>query len=137
MGRIKRSYIAKRFQVKTSRLTLNPDVLSKYDDVIDLSIRREYVRRYRDRVFYASDRIEKLPYLELCRPRGTFYLFPGIKKTGLSSARFCEELLEKAHVLVSAGHVFGKTGEGHFRIACTVDDARLKKALDRMEKLSF
>ncbi|MBE6910050.1 MAG: aminotransferase class I/II-fold pyridoxal phosphate-dependent enzyme [Ruminococcaceae bacterium] len=101
------------------------------------SIRREYVTKYRDRVFYAAERIEKIPYLSLCRPRGTFYLFPDIKKTGLTSARFCAELLEKAHILVSAGHVFGQTGEGHFRIACTVDDARLREAFDRMERLSF
>ncbi len=101
------------------------------------SIRREYAARYRKRVFRAADRIERIPYLDLCRPRGSFYLFPGIKRTGLSSARFCAELLEKAHVLVSAGDMFGRTGEGHFRIACTVDDARMEEAFDRMEKLTF
>lgn len=100
-------------------------------------IRREYVAEYRERVFYSADRIEKIPYLGLCRPKGTFYLFPDVKRTGLSSERFCAELLERAHILVSAGNVFGKTGEGHFRIACTVDEARLKEAFDRMEKLSF
>lgn len=100
-------------------------------------IRREYVAKYRERVFYSADRIEKIPYLGLCRPKGTFYLFPDVKRTGLSSERFCAELLERAHILVSAGNVFGKTGEGHFRIACTVDEARLKEAFDRMEKLSF
>lgn len=101
------------------------------------SIRREYVSKYRERVFYAADRIESIPYLGLCRPKGTFYLFPDVKKTGLGSAQFCAELLERAHILVSAGNVFGKTGEGHFRIACTVDKARLKEAFDRMEKLTF
>ena len=100
-------------------------------------IRREYVAKYRARVFYSADRIEKIPYLGLCRPKGTFYLFPDVKRTGLSSERFCAELLERAHILVSAGNVFGKAGEGHFRIACTVDEARLKEAFDRMEKLSF
>ncbi|MBE7007557.1 MAG: aminotransferase class I/II-fold pyridoxal phosphate-dependent enzyme [Ruminococcaceae bacterium] len=100
-------------------------------------IRREYVAKYRERVFYSADRIEKIPYLGLCRPKGTFYLFPDVKRTGLSSERFCAELLERAHILVSAGNVFGKAGEGHFRIACTVDEARLKEAFDRMEKLSF
>ncbi len=101
------------------------------------SIREKYVAKYRERVFYAAERIEKIPYLGLCRPKGTFYLFPDVKKTGLSSAQFCAELLERAHVLVSTGHVFGETGEGHFRIACTVDEAHLKEAFDRMEKLTF
>lgn len=101
------------------------------------SIRREYIAKYRERVFYAADRIEKIPYLGLCRPKGTFYLFPDVKKTGLTSAQFCAELLDKAHILVSTGHVFGQTGERHFRIACTVDVSRLQAAFDRMEKLSF
>lgn len=101
------------------------------------SIRREYVGQYRRRVFYAAERIEAIPYLGLCRPKGTFYLFPDAKKTGLSSNAFCDALLERAHILVSTGSVFGSTGEGHFRIACTVDESQLKEAFDRMEKLSF
>ncbi len=101
------------------------------------SIRREYVGQYRRRVFYAADRIEAIPYLGLCRPKGTFYLFPDAKKTGLTSNQFCDALLERAHILVSTGSVFGSTGEGHFRIACTVDESQLREAFDRMEKLSF
>ena len=43
----------------------------------------KYVTAYRDRIFYSADRIEKIPYLSLVRPKGTFYLFPGVEKTGL------------------------------------------------------
>ena len=73
----------------------------------------------------------------LVRPKGTFYLFPGIEKTGLSAEDFCQALLERAHVLVTPGTLFGSTGAGHFRIACTVGLDRLKEAFDRMEGLSF
>ena len=69
--------------------------------------------------------------------KGTFYLFPGVEKTGLDDKQFCKELLERAHVLVSAGSPFGKTGANHFRIACTVGIDQLKQAFDRMEKLEF
>ena len=100
-------------------------------------IREKYVTAYRDRIFYSADRIEKIPYLSLVRPKGTFYLFPGVEKTGLDDKQFCKELLERAHVLVSAGSPFGKTGANHFRIACTVGIDQLKTAFDRMEKLSF
>ena len=100
-------------------------------------IRETYVTRYRERIFYACERIEQIPYLELCRPKGTFYLFPSCKKTGMNSVEFCNRLLEEAHVLVSPGSVFGRSAEGHFRIACTVDIPQLKEAFDRMEKLSF
>lgn len=100
-------------------------------------IRETYVAAYRDRIFYSAERIEKIPYLSLVRPKGTFYLFPGVEKTGLSAPEFCKQLLEKAHILVTPGDAFGSTGGGHIRIACTVDIDKLKVAYDRMEKLSF
>ena len=100
-------------------------------------IREKYVTAYRDRIFYSADRIEKLPYLSLVRPKGTFYLFPGVEKTGLDEKAFCKVLLDQAHVLVSPGTPFGVSAAGHFRIACTVGIDRLKAAFDRMEKLSF
>ena len=100
-------------------------------------IREKYVTAYRDRIFYTADRIEKIPYLSLVRPKGTFYLFPGIEKTGLTDDEFCNVLLDKAHVLVSHGKAFGMAGVGHFRIACTVGIDTLKIAFDRMEKLLF
>ena len=100
-------------------------------------IREKYVAAYRDRIFYSADRIEKIPYLSLVRPKGTFYLFPGVEKTGLDEKAFCKVLLDQAHVLVSPGTPFGVSAAGHFRIACTVGIDQLKTAFDRMEKLSF
>lgn len=100
-------------------------------------IRARYIKEYRERVFYAAERIRRIPYFELNEPHGTFYLFPSIRKTKLDSAAFCAELLEKAHVLVTNGAAFGKTGEGHVRIACTVGRDKLCEAFDRMEKLKF
>ena len=100
-------------------------------------IRETYITRYKNRVFYATERINTIPYMTLVPPMGTFYLFPGIKKTGLSSAEFAKTALEKAHVLVSPGGVFGKTGEGHVRIACTAKTEQLKEAFDRLSALKF
>ena len=96
----------------------------------------EYITQYRSRVYYAADCIEKIPYLTLFRPRGTFYLFPGIAKTGMGDREFCAFLLEKAHLLVSPGCVFGQAGQGHFRIACTVSQEKLAEAMRRLADLS-
>ncbi len=100
-------------------------------------VRQRYVSQYLQRVRYASQRIQELPYLSLVPPKGTFYLFPGIEKTGLSSSDFCRELLERAHILVSPGDVFGQAGQQHIRIACTVGLDKLREAFDRMQTLSF
>ncbi len=100
-------------------------------------LRQTYGQLYRQRVSYSAQRIQEIPYLDLCVPRGTFYLFPSVQKTGLSSAEFCARLLEEAHILVTPGSVFGAEGEGHFRIACTVGQEVLREAFDRMERLKF
>ena len=100
-------------------------------------IKKTYISKYRERVEYSSKRLEAIPYLSLVPPGGTFYIFPGIQKTGLTSAEFTDQLLERAHILVTPGTAFGPAGEGHFRISCTVPKYKLKEALDRMEKLSF
>lgn len=100
-------------------------------------IRETYVAAYRDRIFYSADRLEAIDYLSLVRPKGTFYLFPGIEKTGLSAGEFCAALLERAHVLVTPGDAFGRAGAGHIRIACTLDIDKLTLAYDRMARLTF
>lgn len=99
------------------------------------SIADEYISKYKTRIYSASERIARMPFLTLLRPRGTFYLFPGIGPTGMGEQEFCRLLLERAHLLVSPGSAFGQAGQGHFRIACTVSDEKLAEALDRLAAL--
>ena len=128
------------FKAVNDALTYAAPSISQRAAIKALSIRDEiaeaYITKYRDRVFYASDCIEKIPYLTLLRPRGTFYLFPGIRKTGMDDRTFASFLLEKAHLLVSPGCAFGKAGEGHFRIACTVSRDKLEDAMKRLAALA-
>ena len=98
-------------------------------------ITREYIAQYRERVYYTADRLAAIPWITLYRPRGTFYLFPGIEKTGMPDGAFCDLLLNEAHLLVSPGAAFGQAGQGHFRIAATVPMDKLREAMDRLEKL--
>lgn len=106
-----------------------------------LSLRAEmdalYIDKYKERVLLAADRIAGIPYMSLVRPKGTFYLFPGIEKTGLSSTAFCARALQDAHVLLTPGSAFGKAGEGHIRIACTAPADKLLEAIERLSRLSF
>ena len=96
-----------------------------------------YITKYKERLYYAAERIEQISYMTLAKPGGTFYLFPGIHATGLSSAAFCQEALRQAHVLMSPGHVFGACGEGHVRIAVTQPMEKLKEAFDRLAALDL
>ena len=128
------------FQQVNEGLTYVAPSISQRAALKALSLRNEiaeeYITKYRDRVYYVADRIAQIPYLSLYRPRGTFYAFPGIAKTGMTDGQFCQFLLEKAHILAVPGSVFGKAGQGHFRIACTVSDEKLQEAMERLKDLS-
>ncbi len=101
-------------------------------------IQPDMVKEYRDRIFYAADRIKEIPNMStVYPPRGTFYLFINIKDTGLSSEEVSEKILKEAHVLTIPGNSFGRCGEGYIRIACTVKIPTLKEAFDRIEKMSL
>jgi aspartate/methionine/tyrosine aminotransferase len=95
------------------------------------------VEEYKKRVFYAYERIKQIPWISVNPPQGSFYLFPNIKKTGLSSAETSKRILEEAHVLVVPGNAFGKCGEGYLRIACTVEVDKLREAFDRIENMDI
>ena len=101
------------------------------------SLQPPMVKEYRDRVFYGAERIGKLKNMSVLPPKGTFYLFPSIKATGLSSKEVSDRILKEAHVLTLPGNAFGKCGEGYIRIACTVGVDTLKEAFDRIEKMDL
>ncbi|MGN1022179.1 MAG: pyridoxal phosphate-dependent aminotransferase [Lachnospiraceae bacterium] len=65
-------------------------------------------------------------------PEGAFYVFPCIKKFGMSSEEFSVRLLQEEKVAIVPGTAFGDCGEGYLRIsyAYSIDD--LKKALGRL-----
>lgn len=59
--------------------------------------------------------LHKDPRFDAPAPQGTFYLFPGITRLGLSSDALTAHLLEGG-IAVTSGSVFGKAGEGHIRL---------------------
>ena len=66
-------------------------------------------------------------------PHGTFYVFPNIQITGLSSDEFCEKLLEEEKVACVPGTAFGESGEGVIRISYAYSLDHIKEACDRIE----
>lgn len=72
--------------------------------------------------------------LECFQPQGAFYVFPSIRRTGLSSEEFCERLLREERVAVIPGSAFGSWGEGHIRISYCYSLQHLKIAVRKIEK---
>jgi aspartate aminotransferase len=70
-----------------------------------------------------------------CRmPKGAFYAFPNITKTGLKSKPLADALLEQAGVAALAGTAFGDFGEGYLRFSVANSLENLQQALDRLDQ---
>lgn len=65
-------------------------------------------------------------------PRGSFYAFPCIKSTGLTSKEFAVRLLEEEKVAAVPGGAFGPTGEGFLRCCFATSLEQIKVATERM-----
>jgi len=70
-----------------------------------------------------------------CRmPKGAFYAFPNITKTGWPSKKLANALLEEAGVACLSGTAFGDYGEGFLRFSVANSLENLNKALDRINQ---
>ena len=94
---------------------------------------KEMKDAYNERRRYVLFRLEEMG-LPCFTPKGAFYVFPDIRKFGLSSEEFALRLLNEEKVVVVPGSAFGVSGEGFIRLsyAYSIDD--LKKALERVER---
>jgi aspartate aminotransferase len=69
-----------------------------------------------------------------CRvPKGAFYTFPNITKTGWPSKKLADALLEQAGVAALSGTAFGKYGEGYLRFSVANSLENLNQALAKIE----
>lgn len=65
---------------------------------------------------------------------GAFYLFPSIKRFGLTSEEFCERLLIQERLAVVPGRAFGECGEGHIRCSYAYSLEKITAAMQKLER---
>jgi aminotransferase len=71
--------------------------------------------------------------LPCVKPGGSFYLFPSVEGTGLSSRQFALALLQSQKVAVVPGDAFGPSGEGFVRCSFATRMDLLEEAVERIE----
>ena len=70
-----------------------------------------------------------------CRlPKGAFYVFPNVQKTGWPSRKLADALLEQAGVACLSGTAFGDFGEGYLRFSVANSLENLNQALERINR---
>jgi aspartate aminotransferase len=78
------------------------------------------------------DRLNAIDGLSCAKPDGAFYLFINIGKTGLTSLKFCDALLESHQVAAIPGIAFG--ADDHIRLSYATDMTSIEKGMDRLDK---
>lgn len=90
-------------------------------------MKREYAKR-RD---YVCERLAAAGF-EFVMPDGAFYVFPSIRRFGLSSQSFTMRLLEEKRVAVVPGDAFSALGEGYIRLSYAYAMPVLEQAMERL-----
>ncbi|HIU26000.1 MAG TPA: pyridoxal phosphate-dependent aminotransferase [Candidatus Copromorpha excrementigallinarum] len=95
---------------------------------------REMTEEFDRRRKYIVSAVNSMDKMSCITPKGAFYVFANIKKTGLTSEEASRFLLDEAHVAAVPGSAFGKEGEGFVRFAYSTSMEEIKKAMERIDK---
>jgi len=79
-----------------------------------------------------TEGLNKLPGVSCAVPKGAFYAFPNIKRTGWKAKELATALLDHTGVATIGGPDFGILGEGYVRLSYANSAENILKALDRM-----
>lgn len=72
--------------------------------------------------------------LECFEPKGAFYAFPSVARSGMADEEFAEALLSEEEVAVVPGSAFGASGAGYVRMVYATAYEKIEEALNRMER---
>jgi aminotransferase len=72
--------------------------------------------------------------LDCFEPRGAFYAFPSVARTGMSDEEFAERLLLEEQVAVVPGNAFGEGGAGYVRMCYAQSYEKIEQALERIHR---
>lgn len=126
--------IASAIDAFQSHSTSNPTSFAQSGAVAALDGPQDHLvhwmKEFDQRRLKALEILNGMNGISCFRSQGAFYLFPNISKFGISSADFCQQLLEKAQVAAVPGSAFGS--DHHIRISYATSMANIEKGLTRM-----
>ena len=102
------------------------EALKNCDDEVD-----KMVEAYNQRRRFLLNAFKEMG-IDCFDPYGAFYVFPSIKKFGLTSDEFANRLLQEEKLAVVPGTAFGECGEGFVRISYAYSIDMLKEGLRRI-----
>lgn len=94
----------------------------------------QMVAEFKKRRDLIVDGLNSIPGISCRRPKGAFYVFPNVKKLGMSSSQLADYLLNNAGVAGLSGTDFGEYGEGYLRFSYANSQENIKEAIRRIDK---
>src|SRR5882757_5129376 len=76
--------------------------------------------------------LNALPDISCITPKGAFYAFPNVSKTGWKAKKLASALLDEAGVALIGGPDFGILGEGYIRLSYANSEENILRALERI-----
>ena len=92
---------------------------------------KEMMAEYKARRDMLVEGLNNIPGITCLKPGGSFYVFPNITKTGLTSDQFAEKMLQ-ANVALLPGNNFGPSGTGYVRLCYATSRERITEGLRRI-----
>jgi len=106
------------------------EALTGPQDFIPTMMKR--FKEKRDKIVKGLNSINNISCLT---PKGAFYAFPNIKKTGMSSQECADFLLNEGGIAALPGTAFGPYGEGYLRFSYATTLDIIDRAIERMRDL--
>ena len=76
---------------------------------------------------------ERLPGVSMRKPEGTYLIWIDFRGTGLGAAELDDIMIRKARVWLDSGKIFGKAGEGYFRVTAFNSRENVTEAIKRLK----
>lgn len=127
------------FQAENSRLTVNKnnafasvamEAAYRHDEPW-LKAAMKYLEQNVDLIRY---RLRDLDGIKMIEPEGTFLLWLDFRTLDFNRDELTDLLRKKAKWAVTRGHAFGEEGAGFARLNVACTRAKLKAALDQLER---
>ncbi|MCJ2026897.1 pyridoxal phosphate-dependent aminotransferase [Methylobacterium sp. J-067] len=93
----------------------------------------EMVAEFDRRRSIVVDGLNALPGVSCIVPKGAFYAFPNVSRTGWKAKALASALLDEAGVATIGGPDFGVHGEGFIRLSYANSAENIRRALERMK----
>lgn len=128
--------IAKAIDALQSHSTSNPTSFAQKGAVAALNGPQDHLKdwlvEFDRRRRFAWQKLNSIPGVTCVNPKGAFYLFPNISRTGMKSTDFCAKLLDSEKVAAVPGIAFG--ADDYIRLSYATSMANIEKGLERIER---